>query len=273
MEDLLGEPAVPVQEQDWADEWLGELLDCGRSSSSAAEKATCPAEHVEPDVPVQEQDDWANEWLGELLDWRTGANERRRQAHETAERKAVEKRKAAELEEERREDRYRFFADLRKARKAKAIEEEAIAEAKHQRRHGISSGTGLLPADQITPSRDIPADGRIKWRLAPSGVLAGAALEHCVKVISELTKKGQQFKIGLTIDPNHRFYDAAYAYVREGYTFMCVLYRTENAQACGLMEASLIATFRGASDNKARGGESIKPGCKYYFVYVVVLES
>ena len=237
---------------------------CRESSSSAADKTPClPAGFGEPTVPTQDDGDWADEWLGELLDWRTSDNIRKAAAAANQEQMRRDAAQAASLKADRlrriHEERERFFAERRQARREAAAEEEASAEAAYKKRYGISSGTGLLPADQITPSPDIPADNRIKWRLAPSGALAGAAWEHCVKVIRELTSKGQQFKIGLTIDPNHRFYDASYAYAKEGYTFMCVIYRTENAQACGLMEASLIATFRGASDNKARGGESIRP--------------
>jgi hypothetical protein len=81
------------------------------------------------------------------------------------------------------------------------------------------------------------------------------------------------FKIGLTRDPMHRWANASYGYVRDGFRHMTILCATVPRWAAAL-ETYLIERFgsRQGCRNSAPGGEST-PHQAPVFVYVVTVSS
>jgi len=106
----------------------------------------------------------------------------------------------------------------------------------------------------------------------PSGVESEwkALCESAETTVRRLTQgRPTCFKIGLTRDPMHRWWNGTYGYRREGFTRMTVLCATVPAWAAAL-ETHLIATFKSYQGcwNMASGGEST-PSDPPVFVYVV----
>lgn len=76
-------------------------------------------------------------------------------------------------------------------------------------------------------------------------------IPHCRSVIAELPSTNR-FKIGLTIDPDHRFYTASYSYNRKyiqekdgvQYSNMIIVYVSHSRDVIAMLEHSLILYFK-----------------------------
>ena len=98
--------------------------------------------------------------------------------------------------------------------------------------------------------------------------------EPCVATVVQLVEsfisKFQPacFKIGITGDPGHRFYNSEWGYASDGYGAMTVLHLGSPAQGCAL-ERALINVFwqRQGFQNERPGGEN--PPDDYCFTYCV----
>lgn len=117
---------------------------------------------------------------------------------------------------------------------------------------------------QVQPSK-------VAFRL-PQSTNAGAILAHAARIVQETVERGPTiFKIGITVDPVHRWGNQKYGYQhdRDRYQQMLVFAEADSAGAA-MLEASLINMFKQTSGcrNTAPGGESVKPGCAV-FTYIV----
>jgi len=119
----------------------------------------------------------------------------------------------------------------------------------------------------------------ISFELA-RGAIEGAVVSHAMSVIAGLPKTSFM-KIGLTMDPAYRWYNADYGYEtylepKFGGRFkrMVVLHGTASKEAAGMLEAALIAMVSAAYPerccNVARGGEAKSKASTFLFVYCVV---
>jgi hypothetical protein len=84
------------------------------------------------------------------------------------------------------------------------------------------------------------------------------------------------FKIGVTTDPIHRFFNKSFGYANDkDFEHMIVLCKTDTAEAIGFVEAALISKFKGISGcrNIGLGGENIPSASsrsdQAFFCYLV----
>ena len=117
--------------------------------------------------------------------------------------------------------------------------------------------------------------GPFIWALQRESATAGAVLQHALAKTDYLVSqegKPTVFKVGVTKDPQHRWFNSRYGYRLDsaGWDKMVVLAKTEDKLAAGLLEAMLIKEFssRSGCRNNAPGGEGLSPPGPY-FVYVV----
>jgi len=119
----------------------------------------------------------------------------------------------------------------------------------------------------------VQQDPGLVWHfpvVKPSGVEWRALCESAETTVRRVIHgRPTIFKIGLTRDPTHRWWNGTYGYRREGFTGMTILCATVLAWAAAL-ETHLIATFQRipGCQNMATGGEST-PSHPPVFVYVV----
>ena len=110
-------------------------------------------------------------------------------------------------------------------------------------------------------------------RLA-KGKLASLVLQHCVAVVAALASQSHRFKIGITTDPFHRWFNSDFGYLHDGaYSSMTIIALVKSMEAASYLEAALIREFRdcGSCQNEARGGEGAAADAPLGFVYVVSL--
>ena len=108
-------------------------------------------------------------------------------------------------------------------------------------------------------------------RLAKSK-LASVVLQHCFAILAGLSTQGARFKIGITTDPGHRWFNPSYGYGTEGkYVRMLLIAIVKTMEAATYIEAALIREFRShpLCDNEAPGGEGAMLDASPGFVYVV----
>lgn len=102
--------------------------------------------------------------------------------------------------------------------------------------------------------------------------LASAVLQHCVTIVAALSVQGARFKVGISTDPGHRWFNASYGYGTEGkYARMLLIAIVKTMEAATYIEAALIREFRHhpLCDNEAPGGEGAMLDVSPGFVYVV----
>jgi len=106
--------------------------------------------------------------------------------------------------------------------------------------------------------------------------MAGAVLEHAVAVIErQLLRAGPAvFKIGITMNPIHRWHNATYGYGRSAdkYSQIVVLLISARGEAAAFLEAALISKFQATAGcrNIASGGEGLRPAEGPVFTYLVI---
>ena len=112
-----------------------------------------------------------------------------------------------------------------------------------------------------------PFDGSIVWehlfRFSFADELTiRQVLNHCsVHIHRRLNSMGLViFKIGIAADPEHRFNNQSFGYMRDGYMFMDVLWRG-SARDCCFVEDALILEFqtKRGCQNQNRGGGGVDP--------------
>ena len=125
---------------------------------------------------------------------------------------------------------------------------------------------------------DVLTDPAIQLRVLPDIVLASKVLGHANTVIAGLPQ-GCYFKIGLTVDPKHRYRNDAYGYAHERtspapWSSMILLAIFHHGEAAGVFEASLIASWFASPHclNESGGGEAILKKGGPFFIYVVLSE-
>ena len=108
----------------------------------------------------------------------------------------------------------------------------------------------------------------------PRERLAGQRLSHCVRVVDTILLKGLMvFKIGVTLDPQRRWFDPKMGYCRDpDFHTMVVLLEVDCGEAVGYVEAGLLLKYQSVPGcrNVGPGGEGINlqnPGP--YYTYVV----
>ena len=133
---------------------------------------------------------------------------------------------------------------------------------------------------------EINQDPRIVFNFAPLKHRTNfpEQLTHCRNAIDSVLAKGfvRSFKVGITFTPLHRFRNARYAYVRQGYKQMMLLFCDDDPEAVTTMEIELLKVYRMHSRsglinpsghvlcaNRAPGGESGHHGVSPFFVYSV----
>ena len=128
---------------------------------------------------------------------------------------------------------------------------------------------------------EVLTDSAIQLRVLPDIVLANKVLSHANHVIAGIAALPQRcyFKIGLTVDPKHRYRNDAYGYAHERtspapWSSMILLAIFHHGEAAGVFEASLIASWFASPHclNESGGGEAILKKGGPFFVYVVVSE-
>lgn len=106
----------------------------------------------------------------------------------------------------------------------------------------------------------------------PRGKLASAVLQHCIAIVAGVATQGARFKVGISTDPGHRWFNPSYGYGTEGkYECMLVIAIVKTMEAATYIEAALIREFRThpLCDNEAAGGEGAMLDASPGFVYVV----
>lgn len=122
--------------------------------------------------------------------------------------------------------------------------------------------------------RRLPTTGRLLEALATDvcmeldvprrSAMAGAVLEHAAAVIARQLQPGPAvFKIGITMNPIHRWHNKEYGYGHSAdkYIKMVVLLISDRGEAAAFLEAALIKQFRDTAGcrNIASGGEGLRP--------------
>lgn len=107
-----------------------------------------------------------------------------------------------------------------------------------------------------------------------SARLAGHVVDHCCQHVEKILRtRTTRFKIGMSMDPGHRWGNAKYGYCKTGiYARMHVMAETVTAEGAAFLEATLIQRFRDwpGNDNMAMGGEGMHtPSSGPGFVYIV----
>ena len=93
--------------------------------------------------------------------------------------------------------------------------------------------------------------------------------------IGYIVSTKNEFKIGITCDPQHRFWECDGGEYSKRYRIMTIVYIAPFSDPCklhstGMMEREQITKFKhyGGCLNKARGGEGASRGSPH-FLYVV----
>lgn len=123
----------------------------------------------------------------------------------------------------------------------------------------------------VMQSLNESAGHRFDLRLAKSK-LASVVLQHCVAIVAGLSAQGVRFKVGITSDPGHRWFNPSYGYGTEAkYVRMLLIAIVRTMEAATYIEAALIREFRSSHlcDNEAPGGEGAMLDASPGFVYVV----
>ena len=136
----------------------------------------------------------------------------------------------------------------------------------------LSCAQSVLNMEPLTgPSRPSP----FIWCLPKANAAAGFILKHTLGAVDYLTSqpgKPTIFKVGVTKDPSHRWFNTRYGYAHDGTDWdrMVILAKADDMLAAGLIEAVLIKEFRSRAGcrNEAPGGEGLSPPGPYC-VYVV----
>lgn len=138
----------------------------------------------------------------------------------------------------------------------------------------ISSTTSdhqLLDRSSVLMSRSHP----FIWSLSSDRVTASSLLKHAQGVVEGLISKPGCpciFKLGVTKDPNHRWFNSNHGYSRDhdGWTIMILFAKLQDKMAAGLLESFLIQEYgkRPGCRNQAPGGEGLSDHGPF-FLYVV----
>ncbi len=136
---------------------------------------------------------------------------------------------------------------------------------------------GGVPVAQGLKGHDEPADGgardqtrhnSIKYHLCKHA-RSGSILAYVIDFLANLLATGLVvYKVGITVDPNHRFFNRSYGYVLDGYTNMAVLFQGGGA-VVAMLEAAVILHHKGKPGfrNDRSGGEGFF--APDMFLYVV----
>ena len=148
-------------------------------------------------------------------------------------------------------------------RRRRAFDAACLPEAVRQ----LSSTGRLLEA--------LAADEIMELDVPRRNAMAGAVLEHAVAVIERQLRAGPAvFKIGITMNPSHRWHNEAYGYGRSSdkYAKMVVLLISARGEAAAFLEAALISKLQATIGcrNIASGGEGLRPAEGPFFTYLVI---
>ena len=124
---------------------------------------------------------------------------------------------------------------------------------------------------EVMQSLNLSTGQHFDLRLAKSK-LASVVLQHCVAIVAALSTQGARFKVGITTDPGHRWFNPSYGYGAERrYVRMLLIAIVKTMEAATYIEAALIREFKHhpLCDNEAPGGEGAMLDVSPGFVYVV----
>ena len=135
-----------------------------------------------------------------------------------------------------------------------------------------SSILGLTRTHEVMPR--LMCHPSIMLNFGKPTSVAGKIVQHAVSLVTSYTSRGPViFKLGLTMDPPHRWGVPGYGYAHDldFYEKMVVFAVTVDGSTSAMLEALLIHQFKSTDGcrNKAPGGEGLSRALGPFFNYLV----